>query len=129
VLPQSYLAKKYCWGGKSLQTADQIHIQVEQFMETQPRLRVYSGLRRLSAGDHRCGLAVDIVPLDRNDKASIDRAYAAALKLQRAGKVAYVEPLSATWIPGNHHLHISFRRCPAPQLARLTPPLRRLLRR
>lgn len=112
MLHQSYLPKKYCWADKSVQVASEIYADVEQFLIRHPRLRAFSGLRHDTAGDHRCGLAVDMVPLDFNDVVSIRHAYADATLLLKQGKVVYVEPLSATVIPGNHHLHVSWKRCP-----------------
>ena len=112
MLHQSYLPKKFCWDGKSVQVASEIYSAVEQFLISHPKLRAYSGFRPDPAGDHRCGLAVDMVPLDFNDVVSIRQAYADAASLLKSGKVVYVEPLSATVIPGNHHLHISWKRCP-----------------
>lgn len=129
MLPQTYLDRRYCWNRRSIQTATDIHAQVEAFMAKHPEMLVFSGLRRLADGDHRCGLAVDIVPRVFSDQASAKKAYNDAIRLQNLGRVAYVEPFALTWTGSNHHVHISFRRCPRTLVSRAAAAIRRLARR
>lgn len=110
-VPQAYLPSGVCWQRRPIQCAVMVRVEVIRFVGRHPGLRVFSGLRVGSSGDHRCGYATDLVP-DDGDRATIAAAYRDAENLVAAGHAAYVEPLSATWIPGNHHLHISWKRCP-----------------
>lgn len=107
--PQAYLPHGYCWRGSSVQCAVAVRDAADAFLHRHRRLRAYSGLRPHEAGgDHRCGFAIDFVPTSYDDRRSIQEAHDDAV---RAG-YAYVEPLDLTWTPTNHHLHVSFRRCP-----------------
>lgn len=111
-VPQAYLPKAVCYAGHTIQCAIEIRAELLAFLKRHPHLRVFSGLRIGDAGDHRCGYATDLVPLDYGDRGAVANAFADAGLMLSRGEVAYVEPLSATWIPGNHHLHVSWKRCP-----------------
>jgi hypothetical protein len=111
MLPQAYLPKAYTWQRRSIQAATVLHLEMCAFLAAHPKVKVYSGLRIGDAGDHRCGFALDLVPVDgatTSGYAAIKAAFADAVKRG----YPYVEPLTQTWIPGNHHLHVSWRRCP-----------------
>lgn len=111
-VPQAYLPKAVCYAGRSIQCAIEIRAELLAFLKRHPHLRVFSGLRIGDAGDHRCGYATDLVPLDYADKADVVNAFTDATLMMHRDVVAYVEPLIETWIPGNHHLHVSWKRCP-----------------
>jgi hypothetical protein len=114
VLNTTYLPKHYCWNGEAIQIAVDQRVKMLAFLHAHPYLRVFSGLRaKDQGGDHRCGAALDMVPLtvDAHGKAATFAAHADAEEMRKRGEVAYVEPMADTWRPGNHHLHVSFRRC------------------
>lgn len=111
-VPQAYLPKVVCWDRRPIQCAIAVRVEVLEFCQRHPNLRVFSGLRIGSTGDHRCGYATDLVPLDYSNKGDVVNAFTDAELMRKRGKVAYVEPLVDTWIPGNHHLHVSWKRCP-----------------
>lgn len=114
MLTQTYLPKSYCWQRRSIQAAAKLHAEMCRFLAAHPKLKAYSGLRAGdTGGDHKCGFALDLVPTDGATAAgfaAVERGYADAIKRD----YPYVEPLALTWIPGNHHLHVSFERCPKP---------------
>lgn len=112
LMQQSYLPKSYCWDRRSVQAAASLRSEMCSFLAAHPKLKAFSGLRADEAsGDHRCGFALDLVPVDGATAAgfaAVERGYADAI----TRGYPYVEPLALTWKPGNHHLHISFKRCP-----------------
>lgn len=110
VLSETYLPKGYCWAGRSIQVRVDCRPAMMSFLHAHPYLRAFSGLRPDATGDHRCGAALDMVPLttDARGKAATFKAHDDAV---RSGLYPYVEPMAATWMPGNHHLHVSFKRC------------------
>lgn len=109
-MPQSYLPSSYTWLGRPVQVASVERPVIVHFLHTHPRVKAFSGFRRATSGDHRCGMALDLVPID----GATSRGYAVLKWVARdavALRFPYVEPLALTWYPGNHHLHVSFRRC------------------
>jgi hypothetical protein len=110
---QSYLPKRYCWNASSIQCATAIRdtIIVPYLAHVLASgVVAYSGFRRHDVtphSDHLCGFALDLVP-----KAGATttgywqlRAAQAYAKLKRYPYTEFV------WESGNHHLHVSFRRC------------------
>lgn len=111
---QSYLPKAYCWQRSSIQVATSIRDTiVVPFLASKAcaGVLVFSGYRTYGAApnsDHRCGYAVDLVPKQGASMAGYAqlRAAQAYAKLKRYPYVEFV------WTATNHHLHVSFRRCP-----------------
>jgi hypothetical protein len=109
---QSYMDKRFTFGGRSVQVASSTRLQVQQACK-RFGVSAYSGFRTTGAtprSDHRCGYAVDFVGSWLRCRA----LYLWALAQQRLGRVAYVEPWRQAWVRGNQHVHVSWRRCPFP---------------
>lgn len=103
-----YLPKACCWQGRPVEVDQKIHDQVVAFL-AHTHLLAFSGYRPKDRGDHRCGMAVDSVPLT-TDHLGYQQVVNAAEYAHHKG-VAYIEPLSLTWTASNKHLHISWHRC------------------
>lgn len=111
---QSYLPKVYCWNRKSIQVATVIRdTTVVPFLASKACAGVlaYSGYRTgggSTRSDHLCGYALDLVP--KAGATLTGRAQLlACLAYAKLKRFPYTE---LVWEQGNHHAHVSFRRCP-----------------
>lgn len=103
------LPRSYCFNGKQIMVAVEMHDRMEAFMARHPYLRAYSGYRNTDAAaesDHRCAYALDLVPLttDMAGKAELTAG------LKDASESGYYAD-SMVWTATQKHGHVSFGRC------------------
>lgn len=114
-MEQSYLPKRYCWNYSSIQVAtkirDTIIVPYLAHVLTQGVV-AFSGYRTHDvspASDHLCGYALDLVP----KAGATSLGYAQLRAAQAYAKLKRYPYVEFEWRSGNHHLHVSFARCPA----------------